>query len=99
MANPETIAAGFARCVAEFGTDPIRVTLAAPEATAPAGPTVSARHGFAAPEPVLPSPDAAAAPPSQPGTHGILRGDPLGGIASVPLKNVPPVTHDPPPPP
>ena len=83
-----------------FGTDPIRVTLASPGAsTPPASPTVSARHGFAAPEPVLPSPDAAAAPPSQPGTHGILRGDPLGGIASVPLKNVPPVTHDPPPPP
>jgi len=80
----------------EFGTDPIRVTLAAPEATAPAGPTVSARHGFAAPEPVLPSPEAAAAPL---GTNGILRGDALGEIASVRLENVPPVTHDPPPPP
>ena len=81
----------------EFGTDPIRVTLASPGASTPsASPTVSARHGFAAPEPVLPSPDAAAAPPSQLGTHGILRGDALGD-ASVPLKNVPLVTHDPPP--
>lgn len=75
----------------EFGTDPIRVTLASPGA--------SARHGFGAPEPVLPSPDAAAAPPSQLGTRGILRGDALGDIASVPLKNVPLVTHDPLPPP
>jgi len=48
---------------------------------------------------VLPSPDAAAAPPSRVGTQGILRGDALGEVASVPLKDVPLVTHDPPPPP
>src|SRR6266566_1285010 len=81
----------------EFGTDPIRVTLASPGASTPrAGPAVSGRHGFAAREPVLPPPDAVAAPL---GTNGILRGDALGEIASVRLENVPPVTHDLPPPP
>src|SRR6266516_423783 len=89
-----------------FSADQIRVTLvsSAPPVTPPSpppprSPPVPPREGFAAPEPVLPSPDAAAAPPSQLGTQGILRGDTLGEVASVPLKDVPRVTHDPPPPP
>ena len=47
------------------------------------------------PEPVVPQ--APAAPMSDLGTDGILRGE-LGDVASVPLGNVPIVSHDVPPP-
>src|SRR5207248_8636352 len=64
-----------------FGADQVRVTLASsglPVAPpSPGTPPVPPREGFAAPEPVLPSPDAAAAPPSRLGPQGIRRGDAL----------------------
>lgn len=57
--------------------------------------SVAIQSPFAA-EPIVP--EAAAAPRLDLGTDGILRGE-LGDVVSVPLANVPIVSHDVPPPP
>src|SRR5207247_2325924 len=64
----------------------------------PRGPVASSED-FGAREPVIPNPDTPVDRKSGAlGTAGILRGESMRDIKSVPLEGVPLVTHDPPPP-
>src|SRR5947207_7924531 len=88
--------------LAAAGANRIRIAPAGPAASpspaAPRGPVASSED-FGAREPVLPNPDTPVDRRSGAlGTEGILRGESLRDIKSVPLKGVPLVTHDPPPP-
>src|SRR3989442_12008423 len=72
----------------------------------PPSPSVAQRRPVASPEdfggrePVIPNPDTPVDRKSGAlGTAGILRGESMRGIKSVPPQGVPPVTHHPPPPP
>ncbi len=83
------------------GADRIRVGPAGP----PPSPSVAQRGPVASPEdfggrePVVPNPDTPVDRKSGAlGTGGILRGESMRDIKSVPLEGVPLVTHDPPPP-
>jgi HEAT repeat protein len=84
------------------GADRIRVAPASPSSppstAAPRGP-VASPEDFGGRDPVVPSPDSPVDRKSgKHGTEGILRGESLRDIKSVPLEGVPMVTHDPPPP-
>jgi len=69
-----------------------------PPAAAPRGPAASSED-FGGREPVVPNPDTPVDRKSGAlGTAGILRGESMRDIKSVPLEGVPLVTHDPPPP-
>src|SRR2546423_651207 len=69
-----------------------------PPAAAPRG-RVASSEDFGAREPVIPNPDTPVDRKSGAlGTAGILRGESMRDIKSVPLAGVPLVTHDPPPP-
>src|SRR6266513_1615130 len=88
--------------LAAAGANRIRIAPAGPAASpspaAPRGPVASSED-FGAREPVLPNPDTPVDRRSGAlGTEGILRGESMRDIKSVPLKGVPLVTHDPPPP-
>ena len=88
--------------LAAAGANRIRIAPAGPAASpspaAPRGPAASSED-FGAREPVLPDPDTPVDRRSGAlGTEGILRGESLRDIKSVPLEGVPLVTHDPPPP-
>src|SRR3989454_11439132 len=86
--------------LAAAGADRIRIAPAGqpPSAAAPRG-AVASSEDFGAREPVRPNP---ATPVDRKsgalGTAGILRGESMRDIKSVPLEGVPLVTHDPPPP-
>jgi len=79
------------------GVDQIRVTEAG-VVPPPDAPSASVGNVDAA-APVMPSPEVAARRSDTLGTKGILRGEAMRDIESVPLAGVPLVTHDPPPPP
>src|SRR6266702_8075320 len=84
------------------GANRIRIAPAGPAASpspaAPRGPVASSED-FGAREPVIPNPDTPVDRKSGAlGTAGILRGESMRDIKSVPLEGVPLVTHDPPPP-
>ena len=86
--------------LAAAGADRIRVAPGGPppSAAAPRAPVASSED-FGAREPVVPNPDTPVDRKSGAlGTAGILRGESLRDIKSVPLEGVPLVTHDPPPP-
>jgi len=88
--------------LAAAGADRIRVAPVGPpsppSAAAPPGP-VASPEDFGAREPVVPNPDTPVDRKSGAlGTAGILRGESMRDIKSVPLEGVPLVTHDPPPP-
>src|SRR2546429_4573983 len=88
--------------LAAAGANRIRIAPAGPAASpspaAPRGPVASSED-FGARAPVLPSPDTPVDRRSGAlGTEGILRGESMRDIKSVPLEGVPLVTHDPPPP-
>src|SRR5881392_940765 len=88
--------------LAAAGANRIRIAPAGPAASpsraVPRGPVASSED-FGAREPVLPNPDTPVDRKSGAlGTEGILRGESLSDIKSVPLEGVPLVTHDPPPP-
>jgi len=69
-----------------------------PSAATPRGPVASSED-FGAREPVIPNPDTPVDRKSGAlGTAGILRGESMRDIKSVPLEGVPLVTHDPLPP-
>jgi HEAT repeat protein len=85
--------------LAAAGADRIRVAPAGP----PPSPSVTQRGPVASPEdfggrePVVPNPDTPVDRKSGAlGTGGILRGESMRDIKSVPLEGVPLVTHDPP---
>src|SRR5881296_1024615 len=87
--------------LAGAGADRIRVAPGGP----PPPPAAAARPGpassedFGGREPVVPNPDTPVDRKSGAlGTAGILRGESMRDIKSVPLEGVPLVTHDPPPP-
>src|SRR5712671_1042499 len=87
--------------LAAAGADRIRIAPAGP----PPSPSVAQRGPVASPEdfggrePVVPNPDTPVDRKSGAlGTAGILRGESMRDIKSVPLEGVPLVTHDPPPP-
>src|SRR5712692_3643104 len=87
--------------LAAAGADRIRIALAGP----PPPPSMPQRGPVASPEdfggrePVVPDPDTPVDRKSGAlGTAGILRGESMRDIKSVPLEGVPLVTHDPPPP-
>src|SRR6266436_3142015 len=87
--------------LAAAGADRIRIAPAGP----PPSPSVVQRGPVASPEdfggrePVVPNPDTPVDRKSGAlGTAGILRGESMRDIKSVPLEGVPLVTHDPPPP-
>jgi hypothetical protein len=82
------------------GADRIRVAPAGPpspaSAAAPPAP-VASPEDFGGREPVVPNPDTPVDRKSGAlGTGGILRGESMRDIKSVPLEGVPLVTHDPP---
>jgi len=80
------------------GADRIRIAPVGqpPSAAAPRGP-VAPSEDFGARDPVLPNPDTPVDRKSGAlGTAGILRGESMRDIKSVPLEGVPLVTHDPP---
>src|SRR5437667_7070479 len=86
--------------LAAAGADRIRLAPVGqpPSAAAPRGPVASSED-FGAREPVIPNPDTPVDRKSGAlGTAGILRGESMRDIKSVPLEGVPLVTHDPPPP-
>src|SRR3989475_4981069 len=86
--------------LAAAGADRIRIAPVGqpPSAAAPRGPVASSED-FGAREPVIPNPDTPVDRKSGAlGTAGILRGESMRDIKSVPLAGVPLVTHDPPPP-
>src|SRR6266699_116695 len=86
--------------LAAAGADRIRIAPVGPppSAAAPRGPVASSED-FGAREPVVPNPDTPVDRKSGAlGTAGILRGESMRDIKSVPLQGVPLVTHDPPPP-
>src|SRR5213080_4617182 len=86
--------------LAAAGADHIRIAPVGqpPSAAAPRGPVASSED-FGAREPVIPNPDTPVDRKSGAlGTAGILRGESMRDIKSVPLEGVPLVTHDPPPP-
>ena len=85
--------------LAAAGADRIRIAPAGP----PPSPSVTQRGPVASPEdfggrePVVPNPDTPVDRKSGAlGTGGILRGESMRDIKSVPLEGVPLVTHDPP---
>jgi len=85
--------------LAAAGADRIRIASAGP----PPSPSVTQRGPVASPEdfggrePVVPNPDTPVDRKSGAlGTGGILRGESMRDIKSVPLEGVPLVTHDPP---
>src|SRR5229473_3214086 len=87
--------------LAAVGADRIRIAPAGP----PPSPSVAQRgpvdspEDFGGREPVIPNPDTPVDRKSGAlGTAGILRGESMRDIKSVPLEGVPLVTHDPPPP-
>src|SRR5205823_6779791 len=85
---------------AAAGADRIRIAPVGqpPSAASPRGPVASSED-FGAREPVIPNPDTPVDRKSGAlGTAGILRGESMRDIKSVPLQGVPLVTHDPPPP-
>jgi HEAT repeat protein len=88
--------------LAAAGADRIRVAPAGPSSpAAPAPPRdpVASSEDFGGREPVVPNPDTPVDRKSGAlGTAGILRGESMRDIKSVPLEGVPLVTHDPPPP-
>jgi len=86
--------------LAAAGADRIRIAPVGqpPSAATPRGPVASSED-FGAREPVIPNPDTPVDRKSGAlGTAGILRGESMRDIKSVPLEGVPLVTHDPPPP-
>src|SRR2546425_813274 len=86
--------------LAAAGADRIRIAPVGqpPSAAAPRGPVASSED-FGAREPVIPNPDTPVDRKSGAlGTAGILRGESMRDIKSVPLAGVPLVTHDPLPP-
>src|SRR5213595_1369610 len=86
--------------LAAAGADRIRIAPVGqpPSAATPRGPVASSED-FGAREPVIPNPDTPVDRKSGAlGTAGILRGESMRDIKSVPLQGVPLVTHDPPPP-
>src|SRR6266516_986636 len=86
--------------LAAAGADRIRIAPVGqpPSAAAPRAPVASSED-FGAREPVIPNPDTPVDRKSGAlGTAGILRGESMRDIKSVPLEGVPLVTHDPPPP-
>jgi len=88
--------------LAAAGADGIRIRPggppSSPSARAKPAP-VASTEDFGGREPVVPSPDTPVDRQSgKHGTEGILRGESLRDIKSVPLEGVPLVTHDPPPP-
>src|SRR5213596_572434 len=86
--------------LAAAGADRIRIAPVGqpPAAATPRGPVASSED-FGAREPVIPNPDTPVDRKSGAlGTAGILRGESMRDIKSVPLQGVPLVTHDPPPP-
>src|SRR3989449_7144001 len=86
--------------LAAAGADRIRIAPVGqpPSAATPRGPVASSED-FGAREPVIPNPDTPVDRKSGAlGTAGILRGESMQDIKSVPLKGVPLLTHDPPPP-
>src|SRR5881628_1377541 len=87
--------------LAAAGADRIRIAPAGPPpstSTAQRGP-VASPEDFGGREPVVPNPDTPVDRKSGAlGTAGILRGESMRDIKSVPLEGVPLVTHDPPPP-
>ena len=86
--------------LAAAGADRIRIAPVGqpPSAASPRGPVASSED-FGAREPVIPNPDTPVDRKSGAlGTAGILRGESMRDIKSVPLQGVPLVTHDPPPP-
>src|SRR5437867_12333266 len=87
--------------LAAAGADRIRIAPVGqppPPAAPPRGP-VAPPHDLGAPQPLLPNPHTPAdRQPRALGTAGILRGESMRDIKSVPLEGVPLVTHDPPPP-
>jgi len=84
--------------LAAAGADRIRIAVGQPPSAAtPRGPASS--EDFGAREPVVPNPDTPVDRKSGAlGTAGILRGESMRDIKSVPLEGVPLVTHDPLPP-
>src|SRR5713101_613739 len=87
--------------LAAAGADHIRIAPAGPPPSTSAaqrGP-VASPEDFGGREPVVPNPDTPVDRKSGAlGTAGILRGESMRDIKSVPLEGVPLVTHDPPPP-
>lgn len=86
--------------LAAAGADRIRIAPVGhpPSAATPRGPVASSED-FGAREPVIPNPDTPVDRKSGAlGTAGILRGESMRDIKSVPLEGVPLVTHDPLPP-
>src|SRR5207247_1916756 len=86
--------------LAAAGADRIRIAPVGqpPSAAAPRGPVASSED-FGARDPVIPNPETPVDRKSGAlGTAGILRGESMRDIKSVPLEGVPLVTHDPPPP-
>src|SRR5438309_9155701 len=87
--------------LAAAGADRIRIAPAGPSpspSVAQRGP-VASPEDFGGREPVIPNPDTPVDRKSGAlGTAGILRGESMRDIKSVPLEGVPLVTHDPPPP-
>src|SRR2546426_9023719 len=87
--------------LAAAGADRIRIAPAGPSpspSVAQRGP-VASPEDFGGREPVIPNPDTPVDRKSGAlGTAGILRGESMRDIKSVPPEGVPLVTHDPPPP-
>src|SRR5882672_1167141 len=87
--------------LAGAGADRIRVAPGGPPSpsTAAQPEPVASTEDFGGREPVVPNPDTPVDRKSGAlGTAGILRGESMRDIKSVPLEGVPLVTHDPPPP-
>ena len=88
--------------LAAAGADGIRITPGgqpSPLSTAAQPEPVASTEDFGGREPVVPNPDTPVDRKSGAlGTAGILRGESMRDIKSVPLEGVPLVTHDPPPP-
>jgi HEAT repeat protein len=88
--------------LAAAGADGIRIAPGGPPSppSAPARPEPApSTEDFGGREPVVPNPDTPVDRKSGAlGTAGILRGESMRDIKSVPLEGVPLVTHDPPPP-
>ena len=88
--------------LAAAGADGIRITPGgqpSPPSTAAQPEPVASTEDFGGREPVVPNPDTPVDRKSGAlGTAGILRGESMRDIKSVPLEGVPLVTHDPPPP-
>src|SRR5882762_7974147 len=88
--------------LAAAGADGIRITpggQSSPPSTAAQPEPAASTEDFGGREPVVPNPDTPVDRKSGAlGTAGILRGESMRDIKSVPLEGVPLVTHDPPPP-